>query len=318
MITHETRNKYVESQQNFAFSGVYAAALTPLTASGDPNIDLMASHCRWLLDNGCNGLAILGTTGEANSLSVKERIKIMDGLTEIGIPGKTLMPGTGSCALPDAVELTRAALRNEMSGVLMLPPFYYKIPTDDGLFAAYSEIIQQVGDSSLRICLYHFPQMSGVPISYSLIERLLKEYQGTVVGMKDSSGDSDNMIGAAKRFPGFAVFTGSDELLLPLIDAGGAGCITACANVGASLASKVYQGWKNGSDVRLINETLISIRNAIVKYPLSTALKTLMARHASNDGWLNIRAPLMRLNVSDREALFRGFDAIKFPIPTVI
>ena len=305
------------SQQDFAFTGVYAAALTPQTAAGDPDIGLMASHCRWLLDNGCDGLAILGTTGEANSFSVDERIAILDGLAEAGIPGDTLMPGTGACALPDAVAVTRAALRNGSEGVLMLPPFYYKNPSDDGLFAAYSEIIQVVGDSDLKICLYHFPQMSGVPIPYSLIERLLKEYPGTVVGMKDSSGDGDNMIGAAKNFPGFAVFAGSDELLLPLIEAGGAGCITACANVGAKLAGEVYRGWKNGDDVGAIHETLTAVRNTIMKFPLSTALKTLMARHSGNDDWLNIRSPLMAMNDGDRETLLAAFDAIGYSIPPV-
>ena len=305
------------SQQDFAFSGVYAAALTPLTDAGGPDIGLMASHCRWLLDNSCGGLAILGTTGEANSLSVGERIAILDGLAEAGIPGDTLMPGTGSCALPDAVELTRAALRNGVGGVLMLPPFYYKNPSDDGLFAAYSEVIQAVGDSNLKICLYHFPQMSGVPIPYSLIERLLKEYAGTVVGMKDSSGDADNMIGAAKNFPGFAVFAGSDELLLPLIEAGGAGCITACANVGAKLAGEVYQGWKNGDDVGATHETLTAVRNTIMQFPLSTALKTLMARHSGNDDWLNIRPPLIAMSDGDRDTLCQTFDAIGYSIPPV-
>ncbi len=301
--------------QEFAFSGVYAAALTPLTDDLDPDIGLMAAHCRWLLDNGCDGLAILGTTGEANSFGLKERIGILDGLAEAGIPGERLVPGTGACALPDAIALTRVAIDNGAAGVLMLPPFYYKNPSDDGLFAAYSEVIQKIGDDRLRICLYHFPQMSGVPIPYSLIERLLKEYPGTVVGMKDSSGDADNMIGAAKNFPGFAVFAGSDELLLPLIEAGGAGCITACANVGSRLAAEVYGGWVRGEDVGAADKTLTAVRNTIMKFPLSTALKTLMARHSGNEGWLNIRPPLMRMNDADRDILFEAFDAIGFEVP---
>ena len=301
--------------QDFVFSGVYAAALTPLTDDLDPDIELMAAHCRWLLDNGCDGLAILGTTGEANSFGLKERIGILDGLAEAGIPGERLMPGTGSCALPDTIALSRVAIDHGAAGVLMLPPFYYKNPSDDGLFAAYSEVIQKIGDDRLRICLYHFPQMSGVPIPYSLIERLVKEYPDTVVGMKDSSGDADNMIGAAKNFPGFAVFSGSDELLLPLIEAGGAGCITACANVASRLAAEVYGGWVRGEDVGAANEMLTAVRNTIMKFPLSTALKTLMARHSGNDGWLNIRPPLTRMSDTDRDTLFGTFDAIGFEVP---
>ena len=301
--------------QDFVFSGVYAAALTPLTDDLDPDIELMAAHCRWLLDNGCDGLAILGTTGEANSFGLKERIGILDGLAEAGIPGERLMPGTGSCALPDTIALSRVAIDHGAAGVLMLPPFYYKNPSDDGLFAAYSEVIQKIGDDRLRICLYHFPQMSGVPIPYSLIERLVKEYPDTIVGMKDSSGDVDNMIGAAKNFPGFAVFSGSDELLLASIEAGGAGCITACANVASRLAAEVYGGWVRGEDVGAANEMLTAVRNTIMKFPLSTALKTLMARHSGNDGWLNIRPPLMRMSDTDRDTLFEAFDAIGFEVP---
>jgi len=301
--------------QDFVFSGVYAAALTPLTDDLDPDIELMAAHCRWLLDNGCDGLAILGTTGEANSFGLKERIGILDGLAEAGIPGERLMPGTGSCALPDTIALSRVAIDHGAAGVLMLPPFYYKNPSDDGLFAAYSEVIQKIGDDRLRICLYHFPQMSGVPIPYSLIERLVKEYPDTIVGMKDSSGDVDNMIGAAKNFPGFAVFSGSDELLLASIEAGGAGCITACANVASRLAAEVYGGWVRGEDVGAANEMLTAVRNTIMKFPLSTALKTLMARHSGNDGWLNIRPPLTRMSDTDRDTLFGTFDAIGFEVP---
>jgi len=300
---------------NFAIEGVYAAALTPLTADRAPDLGLMASHCLWLLDNGCDGLAILGTTGEANSFGLKERIGILEGLAEAGLPAEKTMPGTGACAVPDAVALTRVAVDLGAPAVLMLPPFYYKNSSDDGLFAAYSEIIQKLGDEKLKICLYHFPQMSGVPITYPLIEMLLKTYPKTVVGMKDSSGDFNNMSGAAKEFPGFAVFAGSDDLLLPLIEAGGAGCITACANVGSALAAEVYGSWKKGEDTAPSNEKLTQVRQTVYQYPLPPALKALMARHSGNDGWLNIRPPLMRLGEAEREKLFGEFDAIGYELP---
>jgi 4-hydroxy-tetrahydrodipicolinate synthase len=123
------------------------------------------------------------------------------------------------------------------------------------------------------------------------------------------------MSGAAKEFPGLAVFSGSDELLLPLIEAGGAGCITACANLASSLAAQVYQGWKSGGDITTVNETLTAVRQAVYQFPLSTALKTLMARHSGNGGWLNIRPPLMPMSDADKEKLFRDFDAIGFQLP---
>jgi len=303
------------ADQDFAFKGVYSAALTPLKDDLSPDLRLMADHCKWLLANGADGLAILGTTGEANSFSVAERITMMEGLTDAGVPARTLMPGTGCCAIPDAVKLTKKAVELGTGGVLMLPPFYYKNPTDDGLFAAYSEVIQRVGDAGLKICLYHFPQMSMVPITYALIERLLKAYPGTVVGMKDSSGDLDNMTGAAREFPGFAVFSGSDELLLPLLKDGGAGCITACANVASSLAAQVYKGFQDGTDIQATHEVLTAVRAAICQFPLSSALKTLMSRHSANGQWLNIRPPLVPMSGTDIENLFAGFDAIGFDLP---
>ena len=303
------------AKPKFALEGVYTAVLTSMTKALDPDTKLMAAHCRWLLDNGCDGLGVLGTTGEANSFGLKERISILDGLAEAGIPGARMMPGTGCCAIPDTVALTKAALGNGAASVLMLPPFYYKKVSDDGLFNAYSEVIQRVGDGKLKICLYHFPQMSGVSITYGLIEKLLKAYPKTVVGMKDSSGDLANMTGAAKNFPGFAVFSGSDELLLPLIEQGGAGCITACANVASVLAAQVFGGFRNGQDVRSVHRTLTDVRKTIYQFPLSSALKTLMARHTGNDQWLNIRPPLTRMSAADREKLFRGFDAIGFELP---
>ena len=208
-----------------------AAVLTPLDSTLAPDRTALATHCRWLLDNGCNGLAVLGTTSEANSFSVDERLRLLDNLIEDGIPGNTLMPGTGCCAVPDTVRLTRKAVELGAGGVLMLPPFYYKNVSDDGLFAGFAEVIEQVGDARLKVYLYHFPQMSGVALGPDLIERLLKQYPDTIAGMKDSSGNFGNMVRNTHTFPGFAVISGSDEFLLPLLKEGGAGCITAVCNV---------------------------------------------------------------------------------------
>lgn len=296
-------------------SGVFAAALTPLTADLSPDVARLAGHCRWLLDHGCDGLAVLGTTGEANSFSVDERLAILEGLAEAGIPGRALMPGTGCCAVPDTVRLTRRAVELGAAGVLVLPPFYYKNVSDDGLFAAYSEVIERVGDTRLKVYLYHFPQMSAVPISYGLIERLLERYPDTVAGMKDSSGDLDNMTGAARAFPGFAVFSGSEELFLPLLRAGGAGCITAVNNVASSLAARVYAGWREGSDIEADNGLLVAVRQAIVRYPLSAALKEIMARLTGDGDWRRVRPPLRPMEDGDAEALAGALDDAGYTPP---
>ena len=170
----------------------------------------------------------------------------MEKLVGDGIPARVLLPGTGCCAIPDTVRLTARALQLGVSGVLLLPPFYYKSVSDEGVFAAVSEVIEQVGDARLRIYLYHFPQMTAVPFSPALIERLRIRWPEIIAGMKDSSGDLANMTGNAARFPGFDVFTGSDEFLLPLLRAGGAGCITGVCNVAARSRRRRVVGLEGG------------------------------------------------------------------------
>ncbi len=300
------------------YKGVFSAAVTAVKADLSPDIDLMAKHGKWLLANGCDGLAVLGTTGEANSFGLKERISIIEGLVERGIPGDVLMPGTGCCATIDTINLTQAAIRAGAKGVLMLPPFYYKNMSDQGLFDAFAEVIDKIADDRLKIFLYHFPQMSGVPITYTLIEKLLKAYPETVVGMKDSSGVFENMDGAAEKFPGFAVFSGADDLMLPLLKRGGAGCITAAANVSSVLNGAVYNGWVAGGEtpeVLAAHETLSAVRKAVSGYPLPPALKALTARNTGNDGWMRLRPPFVPLSDPDRNALFAAFDAAGMQMP---
>ena len=293
-------------------SGVLPAALSPLQADLSPDYARHVKHCRWLLANGCDGLAIHGTTGEANSFSVAERTETLEALAAGGIEGQRIIAGTGCCALPDSIALTKAALAIGAAGVLMLPPFYYKNVSEEGVFAGYSEIIQRVGDNNLKIYLYHFPTMSGVPITLSLIERLLAAYPNTVVGVKDSAGDFENMKAMATQFPGFNVFSGSERLLLDCLDIGGAGTISATVNVTSLQAGKVFTAWKNGDDkaAKEHQERLTNSRLAIEKYPLVPALKAIIARHTGDDGWLTLRPPLVALPDSDRNTLFDAVDHI--------
>ncbi|MBT4931900.1 MAG: dihydrodipicolinate synthase family protein [Rhodospirillaceae bacterium] len=277
--------------------GVFAAALTPLNSDLSVDHERLVSHCRWLLENGCDGLAVLGTTGEANSFNLSERIGILETLSDAGIPGSALMPGTGSCSIPETVEMTRRAVDLGAAGVLMLPPFYYKNVSDEGLFAAYSEVIERVSDARLKVYLYHFPQMSAVPLSYDLIERLLKRYPDTIAGMKDSSGVFDNMAGAAEKFPGFGVFSGGDDFLLPLLKKGGVGCITAVCNIACNLSAELYQAWRNDDPAAEdLQKKLITVREAAQTYPYSAGLKSLLAHYSGDQGWTTVRPPLVALD----------------------
>ena len=163
---------------NFPISGVFCASATPVNADLSPNLPAFTAHCRWLIDEGCSGIALLGTTGEANSFSSSERKGIVEAALATGIRGDQLMPGTGLANIPETVELTRHALSVGVNRVVMLPPFYYKGVSDEGLYAAYSRIIEGVGDNRLQVILYHIPQMSGLPISLDLIERLRRHHAG--------------------------------------------------------------------------------------------------------------------------------------------
>jgi 4-hydroxy-tetrahydrodipicolinate synthase len=297
------------------FTGVLAAAVTPVDNDLVPNEALMTKHCKWLLKNGIDGLAILGTTGEANSFSLKERIRIIEGLIEAGIPSDKMMPGTGSCTLTDAIILSSLCVKAGTRGVLMLPPFYYKNPSDDGLFSFFSEVIQRVGSDALKIYLYHFPQQSATPFSLSLIERMVKEYPNTIVGMKDSSGDLNNMVTAAKNFPEFCVLSGADDLVLPLLKQGGGGCITACANIVPGLLKKMYEGFHSGEDITEVNEMITAVRMVMAKLPAPPGQKAILARHTGNDAWRNMRPPLMKLESDKLAQLYADLDATGYKLP---
>jgi 4-hydroxy-tetrahydrodipicolinate synthase len=294
--------------------GVFAAVLTPLLDDLAADEAALAAHCRRLLAQGCDGLSLLGTTGEANSFSLGERLRILEAVVEAGIPPARLMPGTGCCSISETTILTKRAVELGCAGVLMLPPFYYKNVSDEGIHAAFSEVIQRVGDGALRIYLYHFPRMSAVPLSLGLIESLLKDYPGIIAGMKDSSEDLNNMTAAAGAFPGFRVFSGADDLLLPLLEAGGAGCITAISNISAPLAAEVLAKWRTGG-ADAAHALLCRLRRVITAYPLSAALKEIMARHSGDGSWRKIRPPLVRLNDSDARALHAALDATGYELP---
>ena len=291
------------------YGGVNAAVLTAMRADMSVDLDRMAAHSKWLLANGCNGLGILGTTGEANSLGVSERIEIMEGLVARGLPPTRLMPGVGTPALTDTVLLAKKAAEPGCPGVLALPPFFYKNPSEDGLFAYFSEVIQRLGTGT-RLYLYHFPAQSAVPFTVSLIGRLLTAYPGVVKGIKDSSGDFANTKGYIDNFAkdGFEVYCGDDCALSDVLAAGGAGCITAAANVGSAFSAKVYADPASEAG-RTAQVTLTAIRKAVTSAALIPALKALVARNTGNEAWNHIRPPHLPLSAEVKARLYTTFDA---------
>ena len=273
-------------------TGVFAASLTPMTPDLGIDIPRAVAHNKWLLANGCDGVAPLGTTGEANSLGFDERFALLDALAEAGITGPQLIAGVGCTAIPDTVALTKKALANGAGGVLMLPPFYYKAPSEDGLFAAYAEVIERVGDSALQIYLYNFPQQVGFELPLSLIARLIEAYPDTVVGLKDSSGDWPRVERTLREFPGFRLFPGSEEFLLAGLRLGGVGCISATVNINAPQAQAVYANWES-NQAEALQAHLTKLRMGFKDLPAIPVMKAYLAQEHDDPGLTNVRPPFL-------------------------
>jgi 4-hydroxy-tetrahydrodipicolinate synthase len=295
------------------FHGVLVPVLTPFTASGEPDTGRFVAFCRWLLDQGANGLAIFGTTSEANSMSAGERMALLDRLIEAGIPAQKLMPGAGACAVTDAVTLVRHAVGHGCGGVLMLPPFYYKPVADDGIFAFLANVIDQVGSAALKMFLYHIPPVAAVGYSLDLVGRLIAAYPQTVVGLKDSSGDWNNTAALLERFPGFAVFPGSEVFLLDALRRGGAGCITATGNINVPGIARIYANWRTPQADALQAEATV-LRKAMQAYPMVPALKRVVAHFHNDPGWAAVRPPMTPLDPAQSAALLADLARLGFTL----
>lgn len=295
--------------------GAYAPVLTPFDRDLAPDTARFIAHCRWLVDNHA-GLAIFGTNSEAASLSVDERIELTDALLAAGIPAAKLMPGTGACALSDAVRLTRHAVKNGAPGVLMLPPFFYKGVPEDGVFAYYSEIIERVGSADLAIYLYHIPQFTYVPITMSLIERLRARYPKTVLGAKDSSGDWSNSKLMIDNFAadGFAVFPASESLLAKAMPIGGAGCISATVNMNPAGIHAVYEQWNTpqGAAVQANADVVRTIFQSVSMIP---AMKRVAAEFSGDSSWRVVRPPLVALDDETSTKVLAQLNTAGFDMP---
>jgi 4-hydroxy-tetrahydrodipicolinate synthase len=311
-----TQTKTSGSKMSNVRKGVWAAALTPLNSDLSVDLDAMVAHHKWLLANGCDGVAVLGTTGEANSFTVGERRAVIDAVATSGMVLDRIMIGTGCCALPDTVELTRAVLDTGCTSVLMLPPFYYKGVSDDGLFAAYDHVIQTIGDSRMEIIVYDFPAMTGLEIGTGLLARLNKAYPDTVIGVKDSSGRWDDMKAVAEAIPGFGTFAGTEQYLLDTLRAGGAGCITATGNVTSHLCQRVYAAFVSGDQAAAdaAQEEASAVRLMLQAHGAVPALKEIMAQHTGDGAWRNMRPPIMPLSEAKIAALYADMEKMGFTL----
>jgi 4-hydroxy-tetrahydrodipicolinate synthase len=295
------------------FHGVLVPVLTPFTPDGDPDAGRFVAFCRWLLDQGAGGLSVFGTTSEANSMSGAERMVLLDRLIEAGIPAEKLMPGTGACSIAEAAGLVRHAVDHGCGGVLMLPPFYYKGVSDDGIFAFVSTIIDRVASPGLRVYLYHIPPVAQVGFSLDLVGRLIAAYPETVVGLKDSSGDWSNTAALLEHFPGFAIFPGSEVFLLDALRKSGVGCITASGNVNVPGIRKIYDNWR-GPQANALQAEATTLRKALQAYPMIPALKQVVAHFHNDPAWATVRPPLVALDEAQSSALIADLARLGFTL----
>ena len=296
---------------NRPLNGVYTASLTPLTASFEPNIPALVRHAQWLLESGSDGVALLGSTGEANSLTLEQRLSIIE-QTARELPPDRLMLGTGSCALHDAVRLTQASIDAGVYTVLVIPPFYYKPQSDASVLRYYAELISSINDPRLRIVFYNFPKLSGYNFSLEILQELKQSFGDIAAGIKDSSGDWDNMLSITKNVPDFMVYSGTETLLLDILREGGAGCITASANVLAPECQLVFNAWKNNQEdaAAQAQEKLSVLRKALESYPFVAELKGLMAEHSGSEHWQQMLppfSPLLASEVRELSAEIKGY-----------
>src|SRR5262245_40339054 len=296
--------------------GVLAPVITPFKKDYSPDAERFVRHCRWLLKSGCAGLAVFGTNSEANSLSVSEKKSLLQALVAGGVSPAQLMPGTGHCALTDSIELTRAAVEMGCAGVLMLPPFYYKGVSDEGLYRNFAEVIERVGDERLQLYLYHIPPVSQVAITLNLIERLLSKYPGIVAGVKDSSGEWNNTKSMLDSFAkeGFDVFAGSEAFLLDNMRHGGKGCITATGNINPGPIANVFRNWRS-ADADRLQAGISATRKIVQNQPMTPAVKAAVARFGNDAQWKTCRPPLVELTAQQEETLLTELQAAGFDMP---
>ncbi|MEH6527066.1 MAG: dihydrodipicolinate synthase family protein [Sneathiella sp.] len=295
---------------NPAIEGVIAAVPTPFLDDGTPDLERFVDHCRWSLANGADGLNVLGTTGEANSQNTDARKQIMKAAADNLDPAK-LMVGTATPDLETTAELTQYASELGYPVALVLPPYYYKPVTNNGLFGWFEDLDRRLGSSPIQLYLYNFPALTGIGFPVDLIVRLAKELNGRVTGVKDSSADLPYCRGIVKSVPGFKVFPSSETCLGAARGDGFAGCISASVNVTAPLAQKLWQASAGAADTETL-ETIVKLRTQIASVPLIAAVKYLISQREQSPQWEAVRLPQETLNEDQKEALFEAASTLGY------
>jgi len=287
--------------------GIYAAAISPFTADGTLDAQKLLGYCQYLLsDGGCDGVAPTGTTGEGTSIALRDRLALPEVFAKAGVAADRVIFGTGAPAAGDCVALTRSAVDAGYTNVLVLPPYYYKNVSDDGLYAYYANLVEKIGSDALRIYLYHFPQMSQSPLSTALVKRLIADFGKVIAGLKDSSGDFEQSRAFVEATGGidknFDVFPSSEAMLWDGLAIGTAGIISGSTNAfgaGAQAALQAPEGARRDAAMQQVRKA----RAMAGKYPLMACMKTVQAWRCGDDSWLRMAPPLVPLTDAQKTSL---------------
>ena len=293
--------------KNLPVSGVFCASATPVLEDGSPDHATFAAHCKALIEEGCDGVALLGTTGEANSFSIAQRQDLLEKVIAAGMAPQRLLPGTSQTNVPDSITLVKHAVAAGVKACVVLPPFYYKGVSDEGLFRFYAELIEGVGSNDLRVILYHIPPIAQIGISLELTARLRETFPGIIVGVKDSSGKIESMQAFASAFQDFSVLAGADPFMLPLLRSGGAGCITSSSNLIGRHLRVVFDNWFDPAQNAKVEAAQARINawrdlsNAYVQLP---TIKAMLAKRRNHAGWTRVRPPLVDLTPAELDVVW--------------
>ena len=299
-----------------AIRGIYAAAVSPFREDGSLDTAKLVAYCQHLTtEGGCDGVAPTGTTGEGNSISFRQKLELAGAFADAGFDPARAIFGTGACATQDAIDLSKAALDAGFPNVLVLPPFYYKNPSDEGVYRYFAKLIETIGDDRLRVYLYHFPQMSATPIPVDVAVRLKKDFGPLIAGLKDSSGDMSQALAFAKATGGvdadFDVYPSSEAFLFEGLAGGCAGIISGSTN---AFANYVQKGRAEGPDSEAF--ALVKAARAVAsKYPLMAAMKQMEAWRSRDDGWTRMAPPLVPLTEEQKANLKEDIEALNAPAP---
>ena len=298
-----------------ALKGVWVPVLTPQNSDLLIDKNRFFHHLDWLFQHEINGVVLFGTNGEANSFSAQERMLLLEWVKKEGISNEKVIVGTGCSALTDTIALIEHAIRLGYFHHLVLPPFYYKNPTINGLVNNYSEIINRIDNKHLKIYLYNFPQLSGIQLGVDLVEILSEKFPQNIVGYKDSSGDWNNTSQIMEKCPQISMFPGSEIFLSKALEKGAAGVITGTGNVNPGMVKQTYEAFYNDKEKSIILQKKIdAFRTAVQKYPLISALKGLIEYYRKDEGWQYLRPPLTALSKADLENLIQSIDPLEFSL----